>query len=139
MQIADLRIENFRGIRTGHILFGPHTVSIGQNNCGKTTVIEALAVLFGPDRMVRDLAEHELFSFQMIASTRRDQRTPNPSGRCRVEENRKCFFETSAISDVALPEYENAKAFCTQRSDLVDVARLIAGELFRPVDGVRFR
>lgn len=60
MQIADLRIENFRGIRTGHILFGPHTVSIGQNNCGKTTVIEALAVLSGPDRMVRDLAEHEV-------------------------------------------------------------------------------
>jgi len=25
MQIADLRIENFRGISTGHIWFGAHT------------------------------------------------------------------------------------------------------------------
>jgi predicted ATPase len=47
MQIADLRIENFRGIRTGHIRFGAHTVFIDPNNCGKTTVIEALALLFG--------------------------------------------------------------------------------------------
>jgi hypothetical protein len=28
MQIADLRIENFRGISTGHIRFGAHTVFV---------------------------------------------------------------------------------------------------------------
>ena len=61
MQIADLRIENFRGIRAGHVRFGPHTVFIGPNNCGKTTVIEALALLFGRDRMVRTLTEHDFF------------------------------------------------------------------------------
>ena len=61
MQIADLRIENFRGIKAGHIRFGPHTVFIGPNNCGKTTVIEALALLFGRDRMVRTLTEHDFF------------------------------------------------------------------------------
>ncbi len=61
MQIADLHIENFRGIRAGHIRFGPHTVFIGPNNCGKTTVIEALALLFGRDRMVRTLTEHDFF------------------------------------------------------------------------------
>ena len=31
MQIADLRIENFRGIGTDHIRFGAHTVFIGSN------------------------------------------------------------------------------------------------------------
>ena len=61
MQIADLRIENFRGIKTGHVRFGPHTVFVGPNNCGKTTVIEALALLFGRDRMVRALTEHDFF------------------------------------------------------------------------------
>lgn len=61
MQIADLRIENFRGISTGHIRFGAHTVFIGPNNCGKTTVIEALALLFGRERMVRTLTEHDFF------------------------------------------------------------------------------
>ncbi len=61
MQIADLRIENFRGIKTGHVRFGKHNVLIGPNNCGKTTVIEALALLFGRDRMVRSLTEHDFY------------------------------------------------------------------------------
>jgi putative ATP-dependent endonuclease of the OLD family len=61
MHIVDLRIENFRGIRTGRIRFGPHTVFVGPNNCGKTTIIEALALLFGRDRMVRTLTEHDFF------------------------------------------------------------------------------
>jgi len=61
MQIADLRIENFRGIKTGNVRFGQHTVFVGPNNCGKTTIIEALALLFGRDRMVRPLTEHDFF------------------------------------------------------------------------------
>lgn len=59
MQIAELKIENFRGIREGVIRFSPHTVLVGSNNCGKTTVIEALALLFGRDRMIRQLTEHD--------------------------------------------------------------------------------
>jgi putative ATP-dependent endonuclease of the OLD family len=61
MQIADLRIENFRGVRSGHVRFGQHSVLVGPNNCGKTTIIEALALLFGRDRMVRTLTEHDFF------------------------------------------------------------------------------
>lgn len=41
--------------------FGPHTVFVGPNNCGKTTVLEALALLFGRDRMVRALTEYDFF------------------------------------------------------------------------------
>ena len=55
MQIAQLWIQNFRGIREARIAFGSHTVFIGPNNCGKTTIIEALALLLGRDRMVRTL------------------------------------------------------------------------------------
>ncbi len=61
MQIFDLRIENFRGVRTGYVRFGPHTVFVGPNNCGKTTVIEALALLFGRDRLIRNLTEHDFY------------------------------------------------------------------------------
>ena len=61
MQIVDLRIDNFRGIRSGYVRFGRHTVLVGPNNSGKTTVIEALALLFGRDRMVRALTEHDFF------------------------------------------------------------------------------
>jgi putative ATP-dependent endonuclease of OLD family len=36
-------------------------VFVGSNNVGKTTVIEALALLFGRDRLVRVLTEHDFF------------------------------------------------------------------------------
>jgi putative ATP-dependent endonuclease of OLD family len=73
MMIADLHIENFRGIRTGKIRFGQHTVFVGPNNCGKTTIIEALALLFGRDRMVRQLTEHDFFGSN-----------PRPADRIRL-------------------------------------------------------
>lgn len=59
MEIASLKLEKFRGVREGVVRFSPHTVLVGANNCGKTTVIEALALLFGRDRMIRQLTEHD--------------------------------------------------------------------------------
>lgn len=61
MKIVRLDIAGFRGIRTGKLLFDDFTVLIGANNCGKTTIIEALALLFGRDRLVRSLTEHDFF------------------------------------------------------------------------------
>ena len=45
MKIANLTITNFRGVRAGQVAFGDFTVFVGANNCGKTTVVEALALL----------------------------------------------------------------------------------------------
>lgn len=70
MQIVQLRIENFRGIREASIVFGSHTVFIGPNNCGKTTIIEALALLLGRDRMVRTLTEHDFHGSDPAAADR---------------------------------------------------------------------
>ncbi len=61
MKIALLEIDNFRGIRTGKVVFADHTVLIGPNNSGKTTVVEALALVLGRDRLVRSLTEHDFF------------------------------------------------------------------------------
>jgi energy-coupling factor transporter ATP-binding protein EcfA2 len=61
LRVADLYIENFRGIKTAKIRFGRHSVLVGPNNCGKTTIIEALALLFGRDRLIRTLTEHDFF------------------------------------------------------------------------------
>lgn len=61
MRVASLEIRNFRGIRHGHICFKQHSVLIGANNTGKTTVIEALTLLFGRERMVRELTEHDFY------------------------------------------------------------------------------
>lgn len=44
MKIVRLDMTGFRGIMTGTLLFDDFTVLIGANNCGKTTIIEALAL-----------------------------------------------------------------------------------------------
>jgi len=61
MRVANLKIENFRGVRSGFVHFGKHPVLIGDNNTGKTTVIEALTLLLGRDRLVRELTEHDFY------------------------------------------------------------------------------
>jgi putative ATP-dependent endonuclease of OLD family len=53
MKIAKVRIENFRGIRELEIEFGEVTVLIGENNSGKTAVLDALRLCLrelGPRR-----------------------------------------------------------------------------------------
>ncbi|WP_445425833.1 ATP-dependent nuclease [Alishewanella sp. HL-SH06] len=61
MKVSSLKIENFRGIRTGFVRFGIHPVLVGDNNTGKTTIIEALSLLLGRDRLVRELTEHDFY------------------------------------------------------------------------------
>ena len=61
MRVCQLDISNFRGIQSGSVCFGEFSVLIGQNNSGKTTIIEALALLLGRDRLVRNLTEHDFF------------------------------------------------------------------------------
>ena len=60
MRIANLKIENFRGVRSGFVQFGRHPVVVGDNNTGKTTLIEALTLVLGKDRLVRELTEHDV-------------------------------------------------------------------------------
>jgi predicted ATPase len=59
MFVSKLDIVNFRGIRRGTIPLQPFTSLIGPNNCGKTTIVEALALVLGRDRLVRSLTEHD--------------------------------------------------------------------------------
>src|SRR2546428_10291896 len=73
MRIADLRIENFRGVRLGGVRFKQHTIIAGPNNAGKTTIIEALALLFGRDRLIRELTEHDFTGSD-----------PNPADRIKL-------------------------------------------------------
>jgi energy-coupling factor transporter ATP-binding protein EcfA2 len=59
MHIVRLKISGFRGVRSADVTLGRHVVLVGPNNSGKTTIIEALALLFGRDRLVRRLTEHD--------------------------------------------------------------------------------
>lgn len=52
-------MTNFRSVASGEVLFNEHTVLIGSNSVGKSTVCEALDLLLGPDRLSRTNAINE--------------------------------------------------------------------------------
>lgn len=53
MRARLLEVENFRGIATGRVVFQQHTLLVGGNNIGKSTLCEALELVLGPERMYR--------------------------------------------------------------------------------------
>ncbi len=71
MQIKRLEINNFRGIKTARIILPKHSVLIGDNNTGKTTILEAIDLVLGPDRLNRTppIDEHDFYQGKYIAET----------------------------------------------------------------------
>ena len=61
MRIRRLTLANFRSVAEGNIIFPGHTVIIGGNSVGKSTLCEALDLLLGPDRLSRrsPIDEHD--------------------------------------------------------------------------------
>lgn len=77
MRVARLKIENFRGIANAELLFSGHTLLIGGNNVGKSTVCEALDLVLGPDRLNRTPPVEE-FDFRNAGYLAEDGETPVP-------------------------------------------------------------
>jgi putative ATP-dependent endonuclease of OLD family len=70
MIVSKLDIQGFRGIRSGEVSLQQFTALIGANNCGKTTITEALALVLGRDRLVRQLTEHDFYGSTPSAADR---------------------------------------------------------------------
>lgn len=51
MKVARLCIENFRGVKGASIHFTGHSLLVGTNNVGKSTICEALDILLSADRL----------------------------------------------------------------------------------------
>jgi putative ATP-dependent endonuclease of OLD family len=75
MRAAHLTIKNFRGISQADILLPRHCVLIGDNNTGKTTILEALDLTLGPDRLNHQppIDEHDFFRGQYLPPTPQQQ------------------------------------------------------------------
>ncbi|MBW5439737.1 AAA family ATPase [Bradyrhizobium canariense] len=73
MKISHLFIENFRGISAASVLLPDHAVLIGDNNVGKSTLLEALDLVMGPDRLSRQspIDEHDFHLGQYLAGDAR--------------------------------------------------------------------
>jgi len=63
MKISRIKINNFRGIKESDLFLPDHGVFIGDNNTGKTTILEAIELVLGPDRLNRRsvVDEHDFF------------------------------------------------------------------------------
>lgn len=64
MQIARVDVKNFRGIESGTVTLGGHTVFLGDNNVGKSTLLEAIDLVLGPERLSRRpvIDEHDFYA-----------------------------------------------------------------------------
>lgn len=78
MKIARLTIKNFRGIRYASLLLPDHCVLIGDNNTGKSTVLEAIDLALGPDRLSRrpPVDEHDFFHGRYLPGQEYDLALP---------------------------------------------------------------
>ncbi len=68
MRVAKLKVDNFRGIKRCEIIFQGHTVLVGDNNTGKSTILEAIDLVLGPERLSHYpiIDEHDFYAGQYI-------------------------------------------------------------------------
>jgi putative ATP-dependent endonuclease of OLD family len=71
MKIHSVTIENFRGIRAATLVLPDHAILIGDNNAGKSSVLEAIDLVLGPDRLNRraPVDEHDFYQGKYRAET----------------------------------------------------------------------
>lgn len=53
MQVQRVTLENFRGVKGGTVHLDGHSLLVGSNSVGKSTVCEGLELVLGPERMFR--------------------------------------------------------------------------------------
>ena len=70
MRIAQLKIQNFRSIQTADLVLPKQVVFVGDNNSGKSTVLEAIDLVLGPERTRRRpvINEHDFYNGQYISA-----------------------------------------------------------------------
>lgn len=106
MKVAKLKIQNFRGIKESTLYFPDHTVLVGDNNVGKSTVFEALDLALGPDRLNRHpkIDEHDFYLGGYISAE------GEPRKEVRVEATVTALNEEQQVRFADYIEWWNTKA-----------------------------
>ncbi len=70
MRLVNLKIYNFRGIKEANLFFSNDTVLVGDNNSGKSTILEAIDLVLGPERLKRKpiIDEHDFYAGQYLSA-----------------------------------------------------------------------
>ncbi len=77
MKLVDIKIDNFRGIQSLHLPLDDLTVLIGENNVGKSTVLEALRVVLTRGLGIRRSGQFTEYDFHLKDASATPQ-TANP-------------------------------------------------------------
>lgn len=82
MRVCRISINHFRGIKSAVLHLPKHAVLIGDNNTGKTTILEALDLALGPDRLNRTppIDEHDFHQGQYLAELAPDEAAGDDGG-----------------------------------------------------------
>ena len=80
MKVVRLSISNFRGVKSAELLFDGHTLMVGANNVGKSTLCDALDLVLGPDRLNRfpPIDEFDFYNSQYLAPPVEEGAEPQP-------------------------------------------------------------
>lgn len=99
LAVRRLEIRNFRGVENGRIDFSGHTLLVGGNNAGKSTICEALELVLGPERAYRRaiVNEHDFHA-----------------GRYLDEDSNPVYIKIDAVL-LHLPEEMEKKLFSKTR------------------------
>lgn len=86
MKVVRLAISNFRGIKSATLLFDGHTLLVGSNNVGKSSICEALDLVLGPDRLNRTPAidEFDFYNAEYLMPPAEEGAAPTPV-KLRIE------------------------------------------------------
>lgn len=87
MKVVRLTIQNFRGIKSAELLFDGHTLMVGTNNVGKSTICEALDLVLGPDRLNRSppVDEFDFYNAEYLAPTAAEEGSERQPIPLRIE------------------------------------------------------
>jgi putative ATP-dependent endonuclease of the OLD family len=61
MYLAKLSISNFRGVSKAEIKLSQHFILLGNNNSGKSTIIDAIGLVLGKESLVRNIGDWDFF------------------------------------------------------------------------------
>lgn len=93
MRACRVKVSHFRGVKDATIMLPHHAVLIGDNNTGKTTILESLDLALGPDRLNRrpPIDEHDFYQGRYLAKatieapTEREEVAPEESDGEAIE------------------------------------------------------
>lgn len=120
MKLSRLKIENFRGIKSTELFFPDHGVLIGDNNTGKSTILEAINLVLGPDRLGRlaPIDEHDFYAGQYFSASVTNVSENGPEKPAEAgaanEEVVEGFAAAGPTEDAAPEIYDNTGSVMVQ-------------------------